>query len=163
MREIGRELGTDYLLVGSVRWAGGEAARGMPASPSSCSMARTSGRSGRRPTIGSSTDIFKVQSDIAAHVIGRLGVALPEGEGNRLHARPTANHEAYLLYLKGRYFWNKRTETDIQTALDYFQRAVDLDPGYSRAWAGIADVWIFRGWYSRLAPRETFPKAKVRR
>jgi tetratricopeptide (TPR) repeat protein len=62
--------------------------------------------------------------------------------------------------LKGRYFWNKRTEADIQTALDYFQRAVDLDPGYARAWVGIADVWIFRGWYSRLAPRETFPKAK---
>jgi tetratricopeptide (TPR) repeat protein len=44
-------------------------------------------------------------------------------------------------------------------ALDYFQQAVDLDPGYSLAWVGIADAWIFRGWYSRVAPREAFPKA----
>jgi tetratricopeptide (TPR) repeat protein len=78
-----------------------------------------------------------------------------------LSLRPTDDHEAYTLYLKGRYFWNKRTAADIQTALDYFQQAVDLDPGYSLAWVGIADTWIFRGWYSRLAPRETFPKAKL--
>ena len=73
---------------------------------------------------------------------------------------PTGNPEAHTLYLKGRYFWNKRTHEDIQTALHYFQQAVDLDPGYSPAWVGIADTWIFWGWYSRLAPRETFPRAK---
>ena len=75
-------------------------------------------------------------------------------------AEPAANREAYTLYLKGRYFWNKRTEGDIQRALDYYEQAVDLDPGYALAWAGIADTWIFRGWYAHLAPRETFPKAK---
>ena len=62
-----------------------------------------------------------------------------------MSAQPTRSHEAYTLYLKGRYFWNKRTEGNIQTAFDYFQQAVDLDPGYSRAWVGIADAWIFRG------------------
>jgi tetratricopeptide (TPR) repeat protein len=77
-----------------------------------------------------------------------------------LGARPTENHEAYTLYLKGRYFWEKRSEENIQIGLDYFQQAVDLDPGYSLAWAGIADMWIARGWYSRLAPREVYPKAK---
>jgi tetratricopeptide (TPR) repeat protein len=80
--------------------------------------------------------------------------------GNRGGAKATGNPEARTLYLKGRYFWNKRTTEDIQTALDYFQQAVDLDPGYSPAWVGIADTWIFWGWYSRLAPRETFPRAK---
>jgi len=105
-------------------------------------------------------DIFEVQSDIAGQVIERLGVTLLAGERIRLSARPTENHQAYTLYLKGRYFWNKRTEANMQTALNYFQQAVDLDPGYSRAWVGIADTWIFQGWYSRLAPRETFPKAK---
>jgi tetratricopeptide (TPR) repeat protein len=78
-----------------------------------------------------------------------------------LSAQPTTNHEAYTLYLKGRYFWNKRTGADVQTALTYFQQAVDLDPSYAVAWAGIADIWIARGWYARLAPRETFPKAKT--
>jgi DNA-binding SARP family transcriptional activator/Tfp pilus assembly protein PilF len=74
--------------------------------------------------------------------------------------RPSGNPEAHTLYLKGRYFWNKRTQEDIQTALHYFQQAVDLDPGYAPAWVGIADTWIFWGWYSRLAPQETFPRAK---
>ena len=85
---------------------------------------------------------------------------MPADSENRSGARPTGNPEAHTLYLKGRYFWNKRTTEDIQTALDYFQKAVDLDPGYSPAWVGIADTYIFWGWYSRLAPRETFPRAK---
>jgi tetratricopeptide (TPR) repeat protein len=89
-----------------------------------------------------------------------LGVTLAHGERQRLSARPAANHEAYTLYLKGRYYWNKRTERDVQLALDYFQQATDVDPAYSLAWVGIADTWIARGWYSRLAPRETFPQAK---
>ena len=103
-------------------------------------------------------DIFEVQSDIAAQVVERLGVTLLEGERDPAERPADREREAYTLYLKGRYFWNKRTEEDIETALDYFQQAVDLDPGYSRAWVGIADVWIFRGWYSLLAPRETFPR-----
>jgi tetratricopeptide (TPR) repeat protein len=87
-------------------------------------------------------------------------VTLVAGERTRLNARPAANHEAYALYLKGRYYWNKRTERDMQVAVDYFQQATDLDPGYSLAWVGIGDAWIFRGWYSLLAPHETFPKAR---
>jgi DNA-binding SARP family transcriptional activator/Tfp pilus assembly protein PilF len=88
------------------------------------------------------------------------GRVIAADDENRSGARPTGNPEAHTLYLKGRYFWSKRTHEDIQTALDYFHQAVDLDPGYSPAWVGIADTWIFWGWYSRLAPRETFPRAK---
>jgi len=160
MREIGRELGVDHLLVGSVRWAGtGSGSRRVR-----ITLELLRARDERQ--LWSTTydrvidDIFEVQSNIALQVAERLGVTLLEGERSRLSTRPTANHEAYTLYLKGRYFWSKRTEEDIQTGLDYFQQAVDLDPGYSLAWVGIADTWIFRGWYSRLAPREAFPKAK---
>jgi DNA-binding SARP family transcriptional activator len=103
----------------------------------------------RRPATGRSS------GDLAAG--GEAVAAEPE---QRSGARPTGNPEARTAYLKGRYFWNKRTHEDIQTALDYFQQAVDLDPGYSPAWVGIADVYIFWGWYGRLAPRETFPRAK---
>ncbi|MBA2439800.1 MAG: protein kinase [Thermoleophilaceae bacterium] len=160
MREIGRALGIDYLLVGSVRWAG----TGTDSRSVRVTLELLRARDERQ--LWSKTydrvidDIFEVQSDIAAQVIERLGVTLLEGERGRLAANPTENHEAYTLYLKGRYFWNKRTEENIQIALDYFQQAVDLDPSYSLAWVGIADTWIFRGWYSRLAPRETFPRAK---
>ncbi len=160
MRDIGRALKIDYLLVGSVRWAGTEA-------PSrSVRVTIQLLRANDERQIWSKSydrvidDIFEVQSDIAAEVADRLGVTILEGERVRLSTRPTANHEAYTLYLKGRHFWNKRTEENVQTALDHFQQAVDLDPGYSLAWVGIADAWISRGWYSRLAPRDAFPKAK---
>ena len=161
MREIGRQLGVDYLLVGSVRWAG----TGSDSRNVRIALELLQARDERQ--LWATTydrvidDIFEVQSDIADKVVQRLGVAPADGEQSRLRARPTANHEAYTLYLKGRYFWNKRTKGNIETALDYFQQAVDLDPGYSRAWVGIADTWIFRGWYSLLAPRDAFPRAKA--
>ena len=160
MREIGRELAIDYLLVGSVRWAGADSGSRSVRITLELLRAQDERQLWASTYDREITDIFKAQGEIAEQVIRKLGVTLLEGERVRLSAQPTRNHEAYTLYLKGRYFWNKRTEADIQTALDYFQRAVDLDPGYSRAWVGIADAWIFRGWYSRLAPRETFPKAK---
>jgi serine/threonine-protein kinase len=160
-REMGRELGVDYLLVGSVRWAGtGSGSRSVRIIPALL-------RAQDERQLWTATydrvinDIFEVQSNIATQVVERLGVTLLEGERSRLSAQPTDNHQAYTLYLKGRYFWNKRTAANMQIALDHFQQAVDLDPGYSLAWVGIADTWIFRGWYSRLAPREAFPKAKL--
>jgi TolB-like protein/predicted Zn-dependent protease len=161
MREIGRRLGVDYLLVGSVRWAPGDTGS------SSVRVTLALVRAADERQLWSTTydrvidDIFEVQSDIAAQVVGRLGVTPAADERDRLQSRPTANHEAYVLYLKGRYHWNKRTEEDIQKALDYYQQSVDVDPGYSRAWIGIADAWIFRGWYGLLAPRDVFPKARA--
>jgi DNA-binding SARP family transcriptional activator/TolB-like protein/Tfp pilus assembly protein PilF len=160
MREIGRDLSVDYVLLGNVRWAGEQ----RPGRKVRVTVELLRVEDERQ--LWSNTydrvidDIFEVQSDIATQVTNRLGVTLAERERLKLRAIPAENHEAYTLYLKGRYFWNKRTEGRVQTAQTYFQQAVDLDPGYALAWAGLADVWIFRGWYSLLAPRETFPKAK---
>jgi serine/threonine-protein kinase len=161
VKQIGQQLGTDYLLAGNVRWTGGDSG-GARRVRITLELLQTQDQQ----QLWSSTydrvidDTFVVQSDIAAQVTQTLGAALLEGERAKLSAVPTANHAAYTLYLKGRYYWNKRSEENIRLALDYFQQAVDLDPGYSRAWVGIADTWISRGWYSRLAPRETFPRAK---
>ena len=160
MREIGRKLGIDYLLVGSVRWAGPESGSNSVRITLELLRAKDERQLWATTYDRDMTDIFTVQSDIAEQVIEKLGVALPEGERNRLSAQPTSSHEAYTLYLKGRYFESKRTEANIKTALDYFQRAINLDPGYSRAWVGIADGWMYRGWYGRLAPGETWTKAK---
>jgi serine/threonine-protein kinase len=161
MRELGRRLGVDYLLAGSVRWSGEE--RGSRNVRIALELLRARDERQLWATTYDRVidDIFEVQSDIAGQVAGRLGIALPDSAHSRLRARPTADHEAYTLYLKGRYFWNKRTEGNVETALQYFQQAVDRDPGYALAWVGIADSWIFRGWYSQLAPREAFPKAKA--
>jgi DNA-binding SARP family transcriptional activator/TolB-like protein/Tfp pilus assembly protein PilF len=160
MREIGRELGVDYVLLGNVRWAAPQT------TDRRVRVTLELLRTNDERQLWSNTydrvinDIFEVQSDIATQVTHRLGITLAEPERARLTATPAENHEAYTLYLKGRYFWNKRTENRVQTAQNYFQQAVDLDPSYSLAWVGLADVWIFRGWYSLLAPKEAFPKAK---
>ena len=160
IREIGRELAIDYLLVGSVRWAG--TAQDSRSVRVTLELLRTEDERQLWSTTYDRVldDLFKVQSDIATQVVEKLGITLQEGERSRLRANPTENHAAYTLYLKGRYFWNKRTKGSIDIALDYFQQAVDQDPGYSLAWVGVADVWIFRGWYSHLSPGEAFPKAK---
>ncbi|MCZ6871369.1 MAG: tetratricopeptide repeat protein, partial [Gammaproteobacteria bacterium] len=161
-REIGEELNVRYLLYGSVRWA--------PATGSTPTRVRIAPeliRVSDETQLWADTyervidDIFEVQSNIAGQVIAQLDVTLLEGELDRLSARPTDNSDAYTLYLKGNYFWNLRTAANIETALNYFQRAVELDPGYALAYSGIAHVWIFRGWYSVLAPKATFPKAKA--
>jgi serine/threonine-protein kinase len=160
MREIGRKLGIDYLLAGSVRWDGADSGSNSVRVTLELLRAEDERQLWATTYDREMTDIFKVQSDIAEQVIERLGVTLLEGERNRLSAQPTSSHEAYTLYLKGRYFESKRTEANILTAQDYFQRAITLDPGYARAWVGIADGWMSRGWYGRLAPREAWSKAK---
>ncbi|HEY0809835.1 MAG TPA: tetratricopeptide repeat protein, partial [Longimicrobiales bacterium] len=160
LREIGRELGVDYALLGHVRWSGND----RPDRRVRVTLELLRVNDERQ--LWSHTydrvidDIFEVQSDIATQVTNHLNITVADAERRQLSATPAENHEAYTLYLKGRYFWHKRTEGRVQTAQQYFQQAVDLDPGYALAWAGLADVWIFRGWYSLLAPRETFPKAK---
>jgi serine/threonine-protein kinase len=159
LRDIGRELAVEYVLAGSVRWAGG----GDASANVRVTLELIHAADGRQ-VWATSYDrriehIFEVQSDIAGRVVEKLGATLAPHERTRLRWRPTANPEAYTLYLKGRYFWGRRTEENIQTALSYFEQAVNLDPGYARAWVGIADAWIFRGWYSQAAPRDAFPRA----
>ena len=93
-------------------------------------------------------------------MVEQLGVTLRAGEQMPLSAPATRSAEAYRLYSEGRYFWEKRTEGDSQLALAACQDAIRRDSGYSLPWVGIAQVGIFRGWYSVLAPKETFPGAK---
>lgn len=157
--EIGAELGVRYILSGSVRWAGGGTGR-VRITPELI-RASDGAQLWSQPYDRVIEDIFSVQSDIARQVAERLGITLLRGERASLARRPTDNLAAYTLYLRGRHFWNKRTEENLRVALDYFQQAVDLDPTYALAHVGIADIWISRGWYSRLAPRETFPRAKA--
>ncbi len=158
--EIGEELGVGYILGGRVRWAAsGDGPSRVRITPELIRVADdTQVWSENYDRV--IDDIFEVQSDIAGQVIERLGVTLLESEERPLTARPTENLEAYTLYLKGRHFWNKRSQENMRTALDYFEQAVELDPSYSLAHVGIADTWISRGWYSVLAPKEAFPRAK---
>src|SRR5205809_754411 len=86
------------------------------------------------------TDIFAVESEIAKTVAENLKARLNSRAEEVLAERPTENPEAHELYLKGRYLWNRRNTTSLRKAGDYFQQAIDLDPNYALAYAGLADV-----------------------
>ncbi len=106
------------------------------------------------------TDIFEMQENIANQICETLQIELSAGTQNRLRKRDTENIEAYQLYLKGRFFWNKRTEQAIKKAIGYFSEAIERDPAYAAAYAAIADAYVPLGYYTYLSPEDAFPKAK---
>ena len=107
------------------------------------------------------TDIFTVQDAISGRVAAALALKLSGEERERLSKRETDDSEAYQLYLKGRYFWNKFTPADHLKAADYFNQAIARDPGYALAYSGLADTYAASAVNNWLSPREAFPKGKA--
>lgn len=105
-------------------------------------------------------DIFDIQSDVAKQVAHELKAILSPEEIKQIDKRPTANLEAYNLYLKGRWFWNKWTDADIEKGMEYFEKAIELDPEFALAYAGLAQSYNIISFYSHLNPGEAFPVAK---
>jgi TolB-like protein/Flp pilus assembly protein TadD len=106
------------------------------------------------------TDIFEMQENIANHICEKLQLELSASAQNRLRKRETHNIEAYQLFLKGQFFWNKRTEQAIKKAIGYFHEAIERDPSYALAYAAIADAYIPLAYYTYLSPADAFPKAR---
>ncbi len=104
-------------------------------------------------------DILRVQVEMSKEISEKLRLRLTGEEEKRLTRRYTENTEAYQLYLKGRYYWNKRTPEGIKTAIDYFQQAIEKDPNYALAFAGLADAYVVPA--NPQPPREKMPKAKA--
>jgi TolB-like protein/Tfp pilus assembly protein PilF len=100
------------------------------------------------------TDIFAVESEIAKTIADTLQAKLTGSEKTAISKKPTENPEAYELYLKGRHFWNRRTEADIRKALEYFQQAIAKDPSYALAYAGLADCYAILPAYTNGSPRQ---------
>jgi TolB-like protein/Tfp pilus assembly protein PilF len=107
------------------------------------------------------TDLFSVESDIAKTIADTLQAKLTGSESRAMSNKPTENPEAYELYLKGRFFWNKRTGQDLKTACDYFQQAIAIDPNYATAYAGLAESYILIPLFDAGSPQDYFPKAKA--
>jgi TolB-like protein len=107
------------------------------------------------------TDIFGLESDIAKSIADALKAKLTASEQTQLSKRPTENSAAYELYLKGSFFWNKRTGEDLKTAADYFQQAIALDPQYAAAYACLAQTYVVVPLFAAGTPRDYFPKAKA--
>jgi len=155
IREIGRKLNVNVLLEGSVRKAGNKlriTAQIINVEDGSNIWSEQYDRD--------MEDVFSVQEEISLAIVDKLKIKLLGSEKAALEKRHTDNIRAYNLYLKGVYFWNKRDEKDIRRGIEYFERAIENDPQYALAYAGLADSYNVLGFWSFLSPDEAFPKAK---
>jgi adenylate cyclase len=107
------------------------------------------------------TDIFAVESEIAAKIADALQARLTAPERNAIAAQPTQNTEAHQLYLKGRYLWNRRTGENLKKALAYFQLATEKDSNYALAYVGVADAYSVMPAYSAGSPQDCLPRARA--
>jgi DNA-binding winged helix-turn-helix (wHTH) protein/TolB-like protein/Tfp pilus assembly protein PilF len=108
-----------------------------------------------------STDIFLIQDSISEKVAGTVAVKLTGEQRELLNKHYTSNTEAYQLYLRGRYFLNKSTEGDFRKSTAYFEQAIEKDPNYALAYAGLADSYAQLGSYGLIQMKESYPKARA--
>ena len=153
---IGRKLGVETLLDGSVRKAGDRLRIAVNLTNAETGYELWSQKYDREME-----DIFAIQDEIQLAIVEQLKVTLLGDDMAALAKRHTVDPEAFSLYWKGRFFWNKRTEEGYRKGLGYFQQAIEQDPSYALAYVGVADSYDLLGWYDHLAPEEAFPKART--
>jgi len=158
--EIGRELGVGTVLEGSVRKAGDRLRITVQLVDTESQAHLWSERYDRELE-----DVFAIQSEIAEEVAKALRVQLLAEEKRLVEAVEAAPHraantEAYILYLKGRYFLHKFTEEGLRKALEHFERALEIEPNYAAAYAGIADAYTFLMEWGLVQPQEAQARAK---
>jgi TolB-like protein/DNA-binding SARP family transcriptional activator len=149
IREIARTLNVGTVLECGVRRAGERVrvtAQLINAADGFHLWAETYEREG--------TDVFAIQSELAMHIASALEAELTPAERTRVIRRPTASPEAHALYLKGLHFWNQRTRSGYARAVDYYQRAIEVDSQYAAAYAGLAITYSLQGLSGELAPQE---------
>ncbi len=157
-RQIGRELGVDYIMEGSVRRDAGRVritAKLIRVNDQTNLWAQDYDRN--------LNDILSLQNDVASAIAGEIRVKLtPAASARKANAAPL-DPQVLEMYLEGRYFWNKRTESGILKAIDYFNQAIARAPGYARAHAGLADAYALLGSLANATmPRpEAMTKAKA--
>jgi TolB-like protein/Tfp pilus assembly protein PilF len=106
-------------------------------------------------------DIFSVESEISKAIAESLQAKLSGAEKNSMAKKPTGNSEAYELYLKGRFFWNKRTGDDLRKSIEYLKQAIAKDPSYALAYAGLADSYGLLRFYGGASPEESIVPGKA--
>ncbi len=107
------------------------------------------------------TNLVVLQKDIARDVSRNLQTKLSGADEQKLAKNYTENTEAYKLYLRGRFHWNKRTGEEVKKSVEHFQQAIELDPSYALAFAGLADAYSVIPSYASGSPKEFFPKSKA--
>ena len=157
--QIGRELGVQYVLEGSVRRDAEKvrvSAQLIQMSDQTQLWARQYDRE-----VG---NLLGLQGEIAQEIGDEIQLTVGEDRSTPATSKPRTpkSYEAYDLYLKGRYFWNKRTPDGLEEAIKYFQQAIAKDPDYARAYAGLADCYALLPGYTMTIPQaEALPKARA--
>jgi TolB-like protein/Tfp pilus assembly protein PilF len=156
LRDIAKQLGVRHILDGSVQKANDQVRVNVQLINTATDAHLWADTYDRKLT-----DIFAVESEIAKSIADTLRAKLNSSAEHVLTSRPTENPEAHELYLKGRYFWNRRTGANLQKAVDYFERAIEKDPKYALAYSGLADCHVLLPVYPELGtyPRDEMPKA----
>ncbi|MEO7672733.1 MAG: protein kinase [Pyrinomonadaceae bacterium] len=155
-RKIGQDLSVQAVLLGRITQRGDDLTLFL-----SLVDARTGNSLWGEQYDRRIKDLAALQRDITRDVSQKLRTRLSNADQKILTKNYTENAEAYQLYLKGRYFWNRRTPEDFQKSRDYFQRAIDLDPTYALAYAGLADFYGLSTNTGLLPPNETWPKQEA--
>jgi serine/threonine protein kinase len=155
IREIGKNLNVQAILEGSVRKAGER----LRITAQLVNMADGYHLWSEKYDRGME-DIFAVQDEIALEIVSKLKVKLLKAEKTKVLKRHTENKDAYNLYLKGRYFWNRRNAGDLQSAMECYRQAVEKDPKYALPYLGIADHFIMLGLWTYIPPEEARLRAK---
>jgi serine/threonine-protein kinase len=153
--EIGRKLYVDHVLEGSIRKSMNRIRVTVQLVKVADGFQLWSERYDRELT-----DVFAIQDDISAAIVERLKVDLTEYTRFRSARQYIPDIDAYQAYLRGRFFWNKRTELDFDRSIEYFNRAVSLDPQYALAQVGIADACIMLGIFGLRQPQHIFDQAR---
>jgi adenylate cyclase len=154
--EIGRELGVDVILEGSVRKAGTKLRITAQLVDSKTEEHLWSQEYDR-----DFTDVFAIQSDIAGRIAEAMKIELLKETMVRLQSKSTENLRAYELYLKGRFFWNKRTESDLRKAIGFFSASCKLERSYAPSYSGLADSYSALALLEFMPPKKAFPRAKL--
>lgn len=157
--EIGRDLRVEAVLMGTIQNAGPRSRVGVQL----VSVADAAPIWAQQFDVASDSDQpdpFALQDSISEQVAEALSLQLTQQEEDRLVRPHTASAEAGRAYVRGRFFWNKRTAQDLEKALTYFQQAVAEDDLYARAHAGLADTYVLLPLYAGRAPRKSFPEAE---
>jgi len=152
-KTIGKETGADFIMEGSVRKAGNNL-RITAQFIDACRDVHLWAQSFR----GTLDDIFDIQEDVSSKIVEALRLQLSSEEKTTLQKRYTDNTEAYQLYLQGMFFWKKRNEQGLTLATKYFEKALEKDPDYALAWAGIADTLSLMGEYTNISRRVLYEK-----
>jgi TolB-like protein/Tfp pilus assembly protein PilF len=156
LQKIAQELKVQAILTGRVAQRGDQLTLSLELVDTRTDNAIWSEQYSRKQT-----DLVSLQSEIARDVSTKLKTKLSGADEARLTMNYTANPEAYQLYLKGRFYWNKRTVDGLRQAAEYFKQSIEKDPGFALAYSGLADAYVLFSNYSVAPPKESMPKAKA--